>query len=113
MGWAREGSPINWDAYHGMTEQMWLATYIARIYDKILQQIFRSLLVMYCYTGVLVVVSSYPYSPSNDSNSSTLRLFNFPPCLPKEDECMFLWILLKYPFLIKLILSMLMGKMSL
>ena len=25
--------------------------------------------------------------PSNDSNSSTLTLFNCPPCLPKEEEC--------------------------
>ena len=31
--------------------------------------------------------SSYPFTPSNDSNSSTLTLFDCPPCLPKEDEC--------------------------
>ena len=24
---------------------------------------------------------------SNDSSSSTLTLFDYPPCLPKEDEC--------------------------
>ena len=32
-------------------------------------------------------VASYLCSPSNDSNSSNLTLFDFPPCLPKEDEC--------------------------
>ena len=32
-------------------------------------------------------LSSYPCSPSNDSNSLTLTLFDWPPCLPKEDEC--------------------------
>ena len=31
--------------------------------------------------------SSYSCSPSNDSNSWTLTLFDFRPCLPKEDEC--------------------------
>ena len=25
--------------------------------------------------------------PSNDSNSLTLTLFDYPPCLPKEEEC--------------------------
>ena len=29
---------------------------------------------------------SYPFPPSNESNSSTHTLFNFPSCLPK-DEC--------------------------
>ena len=29
---------------------------------------------------------SYPCPPSNESNSSTHTLFNFPSCLPK-DEC--------------------------
>ena len=28
---------------------------------------------------------SYPYPPSNESNSSTHTLFNFPSCLPKDD----------------------------
>ena len=27
----------------------------------------------------------HPCSPSNDSNSSTHTLFNFPSCLPKDD----------------------------
>ena len=31
--------------------------------------------------------SSYPSLPSNESNSLTLALYDFPPCLPKEDEC--------------------------
>ena len=30
---------------------------------------------------------SYPCLPSNESNSLTLTLYNYPPCLPKEDEC--------------------------
>ena len=25
--------------------------------------------------------------PPNDNNSLTLKLYNYPPCLPKEDEC--------------------------
>ena len=29
---------------------------------------------------------SYPCSPSNDSNSSTLTLFDCPPCVSKEHE---------------------------
>ena len=28
---------------------------------------------------------SYPCPPSNESNSSTHTLFNFPSCLPKDD----------------------------
>ena len=31
--------------------------------------------------------SSYPCLPSNESKSLTRTLFDFPPCLPKEDEC--------------------------
>src|SRR4051812_690550 len=31
--------------------------------------------------------SSYPSQPSNESNSLTLTLYDFPPCIPKEDEC--------------------------
>src|SRR3954470_23220170 len=31
--------------------------------------------------------SSYPSLPTNESNSLNLTLYNFPPCLPKEDEC--------------------------
>src|SRR3954466_61897 len=31
--------------------------------------------------------SSYPSQPTNESNSLTLTLYDFPPCLPKEDEC--------------------------
>ena len=31
--------------------------------------------------------SSYPSLPTNESNSSTLTLYDCPPCLPKEDEC--------------------------
>src|SRR3954463_6449306 len=31
--------------------------------------------------------SSYPYLPTNESNSLTLTLYDCPPCLPKEDEC--------------------------
>ncbi|KAK1663805.1 hypothetical protein QYE76_051964 [Lolium multiflorum] len=30
---------------------------------------------------------SYPCQPSNESNSSSLTLFDCPPCLPKEVEC--------------------------
>ena len=30
---------------------------------------------------------NYPCLPSDESNSLTHTLFDFPPCLPKEDEC--------------------------
>ena len=39
---------------------------------------------------------SYPCLPSNESNSLSLTLLDCPSCLPKEDECYVLWILLKY-----------------
>jgi hypothetical protein len=32
---------------------------------------------------------SYPSSPSNESNSLSLTLFDCHPCLPTEDECYF------------------------
>ena len=51
---------------------------------------------------------SYPCPPSNESNSSTHTLFNFPSCLPK-DIVMIPLILLKYPFL--MMLAMLVAKM--
>ena len=55
---------------------------------------------------------SYPCPTSNESNSSTHTLFNFPSCLPKDDcydDCYDPLILLKYPFL--MMLSMLVAKM--
>ena len=55
---------------------------------------------------------SYPCPPSNESNSSTHTLFNFPSCLPKDeyyDNCYDPVILLKYPFL--MMLAMLVAKM--
>src|SRR4051812_44466084 len=30
--------------------------------------------------------SSYPYLPTNENNSLNITLYNFPPCLTKEDE---------------------------
>ena len=55
---------------------------------------------------------SYPCPPSNESNSSTHTLFNFPSCLPKDDCYMIFMItliLLRYPFL--MMLAMLVAKM--
>ena len=49
---------------------------------------------------------------SNESNSSTHTLFNFPSCLPKDD-CYDPWICLKYTFLMNLMLAMLVAMMPL
>ena len=57
---------------------------------------------------------SYPCPPSNESNSSTHTLFNFPSCLPKDecyDNCYDPVDSLKYPFLMNLMLAMLVAKM--
>ena len=58
---------------------------------------------------------SYPCPHSNERNSLSHTLFNFSSCLLK-DECammidMIPLILLKYPFLMKLMLAMLVAKM--
>ena len=56
----------------------------------------------------------HPCPPSNESNSFSHTLFRFPSCLSK-DECyviaMIPWICLKYPFLMKLMLAMLVAMM--
>ena len=56
----------------------------------------------------------HPCLPSNESNSSTHTLFNFPSCLSKDecyDDCYNPWIRLKYPFLMKLMLAMFVAMM--
>ena len=53
---------------------------------------------------------SYPCPPSNESNSSTHTLFNFPSILP-EDDCYDPVDSLKYPFLMNLMLAMLVAMM--
>ena len=40
--------------------------------------------------------SSYPCLPSNESNSSSLTLFDCSPCSQRRMNVMFFWILLKY-----------------
>ena len=55
---------------------------------------------------------SYSCPPSNESNSSTHTLFNFPSFLPKDDAtiiAMIPLIRLKYPFLMNSMLAMLVA----
>ena len=57
---------------------------------------------------------SYPCPPSNESNSSTHTLFNFPSFLPKDecyDNCYDPVDSFEYPFLMNLMLAMLVAKM--
>ena len=54
----------------------------------------------------------HPCPPSNESNSSTHTLFNFPSCLPRMNAMMIVMIpliLLKYPFL--MMLAIIVAKM--
>ena len=54
--------------------------------------------------------TSYPYPPSNESNSSTHTLFNFPSCLPK-DECYDPFDSFEISLLMNLMLAMLVAMM--